>query len=110
MRIGVPREIKNHEYRVGLTPDGVLELTARGHAVLVEAGAGSGAGFEDAQYLASGASIAPDAAAVFGAAELVIKVKEPQLSECKRLRPGQLLFTYLHLAADPEQTRLLMQT
>jgi alanine dehydrogenase len=108
--VGVPREIKNHEYRVGLTPDGVRELTSRGHTVLVETGAGSGAGFENAQYLACGASIAPDAAAVFDAAELLIKVKEPQLGECKRLRPGQLLFTYLHLAADPEQTRLLMQS
>ena len=110
MRVGVPREIKNHEYRVGLTPGGVSELTARGHTVLVEAGAGSGAGFEDTKYAASGASIASDAAAVFSGAELVIKVKEPQLSECKLLRPGQLLFTYLHLAADPEQTRLLMQS
>ena len=110
MRIGVPREIKNHEYRVGLTPDGVRELTARGHEVLVEAGAGSGAGFEDAHYQRSGASIASDSAVVFADAEMIVKVKEPQLIECNRLRPGQILFTYLHLAADPEQTRLLMQS
>src|SRR6185312_8966532 len=99
MRIGVPREIKVHEYRVGLVPAGVRELVAAGHEVLVETGAGSGIGVDDAQYRAAGASIAPNAAEVFARAELVVKVKEPQLAECQMRRPGQVLFAYLHLAA-----------
>jgi alanine dehydrogenase len=108
MLVGVTKEIKNHEYRVGLTPVGAKELTARGHKVLVETHAGSGVGFDDAQYIAAGASIAPNADAVFAQADMVVKVKEPQEVECKKLRPGQVLFTYLHLAPDPEQTKLLI--
>jgi alanine dehydrogenase len=110
MRIGVPREIKVHEYRVGLVPAGVRELTAAGHEVLIETGAGNGIGVDDAQFRAAGAAIAPSAAEVFQRAEMVIKVKEPQAAECAMLRPGQVLFTYLHLAADPEQARGLMKS
>ncbi len=110
MRIGVPREIKVHEYRVGLVPAGVRELTAAGHEVLIETGAGNGIGVDDAQFRAAGAGIAASAAEVFQRAEMVIKVKEPQPSECAMLRPGQVLFTYLHLAADPEQARGLMKS
>lgn len=108
MRIGVPREIKVHEYRVGLVPAGVRELTAAGHEVLVETGAGEGIGLSDAEYRAAGAAIAPNAADVFAKAQLVVKVKEPQPAECQMLRPGQVLFTYLHLAADPAQAHGLM--
>jgi alanine dehydrogenase len=107
MRIGVPKEIKIHEYRVGLVPAGVLEMVRAGHEVRVETGAGSGIGFEDAHYRAAGATIAPHAGDVFANSDLVVKVKEPQLSECRQLRPGQVLFTYLHLAADREQTLAL---
>ena len=110
MRIGVPKEIKIHEYRVGLTPDAAARLTQEGHRVLVEAGAGVGAGFDDAEYAAAGSEIVADADSVFGAAEMIVKVKEPQLEECARLSPGQILFTYLHLAADPEQARALMRS
>ena len=110
MRIGVPREIKVHEYRVGLVPAGVRELTAAGHEVLIETGAGNGIGVDDAQFRAAGATIAANAAEVFQRAEMVIKVKEPQPVECAMLRPGQVLFTYLHLAADPEQARGLMKS
>ena len=110
MRIGVPKEIKNHEYRVGLTPDATTRLTREGHRVLVETGAGVGAGFDDAEYTAAGAEIVADADSVFSAAEMIVKVKEPQLEECARLSPGQILFTYLHLAADPEQARALMRS
>jgi alanine dehydrogenase len=108
MLVGVPKEIKNHEYRVGLTPAGVRELRASGHSILVEQGCGAGVGFADADYLAAGAQIAADAAAVFAQADLIVKVKEPQPAECRQLRAGQTLFTYLHLAPDPEQTRLLL--
>jgi len=108
MRIGVPREIKNHEYRVGLTPAAVRELVYHGHAVLVETNAGHAISLDDADYIAAGAQIAPDAAAVFAAAEMIVKVKEPQTSEFGLLRPGQILFTYLHLAPDRRQTRALM--
>ena len=108
MLVGVPKEIKNHEYRVGLTPAGVRELRASGHSILVEQGCGAGVGFTDADYLAAGAQIAADAAAVFAQADLIVKVKEPQPAECRQLRAGQTLFTYLHLAPDPEQTRLLL--
>jgi alanine dehydrogenase len=108
MRIGVPKEIKTHEYRVGLTPESVAELVNAGHDVLVETGAGLGIGAADDAYVAAGAKIAADAAAVFAEVEMVVKVKEPQAGERKRLRPGQVLFTYLHLAPDPEQTRDLL--
>src|SRR5215510_5167871 len=105
MRIGVPREIKVHEYRVGLVPAGVRELTAAGHEVIVETGAGNGIGVNDSQYEAAGAKVVGSAAQVFAAAEMVVKVKEPQPGECLMLRPGQVLFTYLHLAADREQAQ-----
>src|ERR1700734_1439129 len=108
MKIGVPKEIKVHEYRVGLVPAGVHELVEAGHQVLVQSGAGAGIGFEDSDYQAAGAKIAAQAADVFGAAELIVKVKEPQLSECKMLRTGQTLFTYLHLAADKAQAEALL--
>jgi len=110
MRIGVPREIKVHEYRVGLVPAGVRELVAAGHEVLIEAHAGEGVGILDLQYEAAGARIARSAEEVFRAADLVVKVKEPQLPECRMLREGQVLFTYLHLAADPAQARALMDS
>jgi alanine dehydrogenase len=108
MLVGVPREVKEQEYRVGLTPASVREVVAHGHRVLVETGAGSGIGASDADYRAAGADIAPDAAAVFAQAQMIVKVKEPQAVERKRLRAGQLLFTYLHLAPDPEQARDLV--
>ncbi len=108
MRVGVPKEIKVHEYRVGLTPGSVRELVAHGHQVLVESGAAGAIGFEDAHYESAGAEIAPDADAVFGAADLIVKVKEPQPAECAKLRPEQTLFTYLHLAPDPVQAQGLM--
>jgi alanine dehydrogenase len=110
MRIGVPREIKVHEYRVGLVPAGVRELTAAGHEVIVETGAGNGIGVTDSQYEACGAKVVGSAAQVFAAAEMIVKVKEPQPSECAMLRPGQVLFTYLHLAADREQAQGLMKS
>ncbi len=110
MLVGVTKEIKNHEYRVGLTPAGAAELVRSGHQVLVQTLAGAGVGFTDAHYEAAGARIAPDAATVFAKAEMVVKVKEPQPDECRALRPGQVLFTYLHLAPDPEQTRLLVDS
>ncbi|HPU52333.1 MAG TPA: alanine dehydrogenase [Burkholderiaceae bacterium] len=108
MLIGVPREIKVHEYRVGLTPASVHEVIARGHQVLVETGAGTGIGAGDAQYQEAGARIAGTAAELFGAAELIVKVKEPQTAERAQLRDGQVLFTYLHLAPDPDQCRDLV--
>ena len=108
MRIGVPREIKNHEYRIGLTPAGAKELTRCGHQVTVQAGAGASIGFTDEQYLVAGARIAATASEIFADAEMIIKVKEPQPDEYRQLRPGQILFTYLHLAPDPEQTRGLI--
>ncbi|HEV7264058.1 MAG TPA: alanine dehydrogenase [Falsiroseomonas sp.] len=110
MRIGVPKEVKVHEYRVGLTPGPVRELVAQGHEVLVQSCAGAGIGFPDGAYAAAGAAIATDAAEVFKFAELVVKVKEPQPDEWKRLRPGQVLFTYLHLAPDPAQAKGLMDS
>ncbi len=108
MRIGVPKEIKIHEYRVGLTPHSVAELTADGHEVLVETEAGSGIGFDDASYQAVGATIVETAERVFSDSKLIVKVKEPQLSECARLKPDQVLFTYLHLAADRPQADALI--
>jgi alanine dehydrogenase len=110
MRIGVPREIKVHEYRVGLVPAGVRELTAAGHEVLIESGAGRGIGVDDAHYDACGAKVLRTAAQVFESADMIVKVKEPQAEECLMLRRGQLLFTYLHLAADPEQAHGLMRS
>src|SRR3982074_2884224 len=103
MLVGVPKEIKDSEYRVGLVPSTVRELTAKGHHVIVEQKAGLGAGLSDADYQAARAEIVADADHVFGSAELVVKVKEPLAAERKKLRPGQVLFTYLHLAADPAQ-------
>ena len=105
MRIGVPTEIKPDEYRVAVTPAGVRELAEHGHEVLVQAGAGEGSAISDGEYAAQGAAIAPDAETVFDAAEMILHVKELQPEEIEMLRPGQLLFTYLHLAPDPEQTR-----
>jgi alanine dehydrogenase len=110
MRIGVPREIKVHEYRVGLVPSGVGELTAAGHEILVESRAGAGIGFSDDDYARNGAGIAATAEEVFEAADLVVKVKEPQLQECARLRSDQVLFTFLHLAADSEQAEALCKS
>lgn len=110
MRIGVPTEIKNNEYRVGLTPAAVAELTRAGHEVVVQSGAGLGVDFADAAFAGAGAAILPDAAAVFGASEMIVKVKEPQASEIAMLRPDHLLFTYLHLAADKPQAEGLMRS
>ena len=108
MRIGCPKEIKNHEYRVGLTPESVRELTAHGHEVWVETGAGLGIGSTDGDYRACGAAIQPDARTVFDGCEMIVKVKEPQAVERAMLREGQVLYTYLHLAPDPDQTRELV--
>jgi alanine dehydrogenase len=108
MLVGVPKEIKDNEYRVGVVPSTVRELTENGHHVLVETGAGSGAGLPDQDYVAAGAEIVADAAAVYGRAELIVKVKEPLASERKMLRRGQVLFTYLHLAPDRAQSEDLM--
>ena len=110
MKIGVPKEIKIHEYRVGLVPAGVRELVDAGHQVLVQSGAGAGIGFDDSHYKSAGATIAQLAEDVFASAELVVKVKEPQLAECKLLRKGQTLFTYLHLAADRGQAQALIRS
>lgn len=110
MRIGCPREIKNHEYRVGLTPESARELVAHGHQVLVESGAGLGIGASDDHYRAAGAEVVGDAATIFEAAEMVVKVKEPQAGERAMLRAGQILYTYLHLAPDPEQTADLLES
>jgi alanine dehydrogenase len=110
MRIGVPREIKNHEYRVGLTPESAAELVAAGHDILIETGAGAGIGAADAAYEAAGAKIAPDAGPVFAKSEMIVKVKEPQAAERAMLSDGQILFTYLHLAPDPEQTADLVKS
>jgi alanine dehydrogenase len=110
MRVGVPKEIKNHEYRVGLVPASVRELVGAGHTVLVETRAGAGIGYFDEDYVRAGATIAATADEVFAAAEMIVKVKEPQPQECRKLRAGQLLFTYLHLAPDPEQTQLLQES
>jgi alanine dehydrogenase len=108
MKIGVPKEVKVHEHRVGLTPSSVRELAALGHEVLVERGAGAGIGATEAAYEKAGARIVAGAQEVFAAADLVVKVKEPQPAEIARLRPGQVLFTYLHLAPDPEQCKGLL--
>lgn len=108
MIVGIPREVKDNEYRVAVTPEGVRELTRAGHEVVVEAGAGVGSALSDDQFAAAGASILPDADAVFAVADMVMKVKEPQPQEYGRFREGQILFTYLHLAADKGLTAFLM--
>jgi len=110
MRIGVPKEVKNHEYRVGMTPAGVFELTRRGHNVVIETNAGHAIGLDDSDYTDVGATIAPNAAAVFGDADMIVKVKEPQTAEIDMLREGQVLFTYLHLAPDDAQTQGLLDS
>ncbi len=110
MLVGVPKEIKNNEFRIGLTPAGVKELCQHGHQVLVQREGGLAIGFDDEQYKAVGAEIVTEAAEIFARAEMIIKVKEPRPEECKMLRSGQILFTYLHLAPDPEQTRLLLES
>ena len=108
MKIGCPKEIKPQEFRVGLTPNAAQEAIAHGHEVIVQAGAGVGAGFEDADYTAAGATIIDTAKEIFASADMIVKVKEPQAGERKMLREGQLLFTYLHLAPDPDQTHDLL--
>jgi alanine dehydrogenase len=110
MLVGVPKEIKNNEYRVGLTPPSVRELVAHGHKVMVQRNAGADIGLSDDQYLAAGASIVETAKEIFDRAEMIVKVKEPQPQECAMLREGQILYTYLHLAPDPEQTAALVKS
>jgi alanine dehydrogenase len=110
MRVGVPKEVKTHEYRVGLVAGSVRELIHHGHQVVVERGAGSGIGIEDSEYLRAGAAIAASAAEVFDTADMIVKVKEPQPGEIAQLRQGQVLFTYLHLAADKKQTEGLLRS
>jgi len=110
MLIGLPKEIKNHEYRVGLTPAGVRELVSHGHEVVVQTAAGAEIGLSDDAYKAAGAAVVDTAQDVFTRAEMIIKVKEPQPAECAMLRAGQILYTYLHLAPDPEQTRALIDS
>jgi len=110
MLVGVLKEIKIHEYQVGLTPDSVRELIAHGHTVWVETHAGAGIGRSDDAYRAAGAQIAATPADIFAQADLIVKVKEPQAVERQMLRPGQTLFTYLHLAPDPDQTRDLIKS
>ncbi|MGX9182002.1 alanine dehydrogenase [Mesorhizobium sp. BHbdii] len=110
MKIGVPKEIKNHEYRVGLTPESVAELVSRGHDVAVESNAGAGIGAADEAYVAAGARIQPTAAEIFATVDMIVKVKELQAAERKMLREGQILYTYLHLAPDPEQTNDLVES
>ncbi|MBJ9919330.1 alanine dehydrogenase [Burkholderia cenocepacia] len=110
MLIGVPKEIKNHEYRVGLTPAGARELTRHGHRVLVQRGAGTAIGLLDDDYTAAGASLSDGAEDIFARADMIIKVKEPQPAECAMLRRGQILYTYLHLAPDPDQAAALVKS
>ncbi|AOK38050.1 alanine dehydrogenase [Burkholderia cenocepacia] len=110
MLIGVPKEIKNHEYRVGLTPAGARELTRHGHRVLVQRGAGTAIGLLDDDYTAAGASLSDGADDIFARADMIIKVKEPQPAECAMLRRGQILYTYLHLAPDPDQAAALVKS
>jgi alanine dehydrogenase len=110
MLIGIPKEIKDHEYRVGATPAGVRELVNAGHQVLVEKNAGAAIDFADAQYVAAGAKIVASAKDVYGKAQMILKVKEPQKSECALIRKGQIIFSYLHLAAEPELTKLLIKS
>lgn len=110
MLVGVPKEIKNHEYRVGMTPPSVRELSSRGVDVIVQQGAGEQIGLSDEQYMAAGASIVAKAEEIFARADMIVKVKEPQPLECAMLREGQVLYTYLHLAPDPEQTAALVKS
>ncbi|MGB5347077.1 MAG: alanine dehydrogenase [Woeseia sp.] len=110
MKVGVPKEIKTLEFRVGMLPAGVRELVHDGHEVIVETNAGDGIGMTDADYRAAGATIAKTAEQVFKKADMIVKVKEPQLNECKMLRKDQVLFTYLHLAADPKQAKALIKS
>jgi alanine dehydrogenase len=110
MLVGLPKEIKDHEYRVGLTPASVRELLAHGHRVLVETAAGAGIGVDDAAYVKAGADIAATPEEIFAKADMIVKVKEPQPGECRMLRPNQILFTYLHLAPDPEQAKLIQNS
>ncbi|MBM5782341.1 MAG: alanine dehydrogenase [Pelagibacterales bacterium] len=110
MLIGIPKEIKDHEYRVGATPAGVRELVNAGHKVIVQKDAGSAIDFSDSQYVAAGAKIVATAADVYEKAEMILKVKEPQKAECKMIRKGQVIFSYLHLAAEPELTKLLIKS
>lgn len=110
MQIGIPKEIKNHEYRVGLTPDQVRDLAMCGHQVLVESSAGEAIGYLDEHYVMAGATVVTNAEDVYGSSDLIVKVKEPQLSECRMLQAHQTLFAYLHLAPDPHQTEALMQS
>ncbi|WP_170772691.1 alanine dehydrogenase [Ruegeria lacuscaerulensis] len=110
MKIGCPKEIKPQEFRVGMTPNAAQEAVARGHEVIIETGAGLGSGFDNADYVAAGAQIVDTAAEVFATADMIVKVKEPQAGERKMLREGQLLFTYLHLAPDPDQTHDLLSS
>ncbi len=110
MRVGVPKEIKNNEFRVGMTPGAVREYVTHGHKVMVQANAGAGIKASDADYKAAGATIAPDAATIFAENDMIVKVKEPQPSEYSQLRSGQILYTYLHLAPDPEQTKGLLKS
>lgn len=110
MLVGVPKEIKNHEYRVGLIPANVRQLVAHGHQVIVQKNAGAAIGLADDQYAAAGATLVDTAEEIFAKADMIVKVKEPQPQECRLLRPGQVLFTYLHLAPDPEQTKLLLES
>ncbi|MCH2455861.1 MAG: alanine dehydrogenase, partial [Idiomarina sp.] len=107
MLIGVPKEIKNHEYRIGLTPAAVREYVENGHDVIVENNGGAAIGFTNEQYTEAGASIVDTPEEIFERADMIVKVKEPQPNECKMLREGQILYTFLHLAPDPTQTELL---
>lgn len=110
MLIGIPKEIKDHEYRVGATPAGVRELVGAGHQVIVQANAGAAIDFSDDQYIAAGASIKASAQEIYSQAEMILKVKEPQKSECALIKKGQIIFSYLHLAAEPELTKLLINS
>ena len=110
MRVGVPKEIKKNEHRIGLTPTAVREYVAHGHQVSIEKGAGLGAGFTDKDYEKAGATIVADAATIFANNDMIVKVKEPQKVEWEMLRPDQILFTYLHLAPDPDQTQGLIKS
>jgi len=110
MKIGCPKEIKPQEFRVGMTPNAAREAISHGHEVYIQKNAGTGAGFSDADYVATGAKILDTAAEVFAKADMIVKVKEPQAVECKMLREGQILFTYLHLAPDPDQTHALLKS
>lgn len=110
MLIGIPKEIKDHEYRVGATPAGVREIVNAGHRVLVQKGAGAAIDFSDEQYVAAGAKIAPSAKEVYAKAEMILKVKEPQKVECEMIGKGQIIFSYLHLAAEPQLTKMLMKS